>query len=216
MRGEKMNRRLKRPVVYSLYVIGFGLLLGGILLLEFNNKKLDTKKPDYQYVSKTGITREDIPVVNTKTTIIRPYTDSDVKIVKNFYNYQGTEDEQKESIIYYQDTYMPSSGVSYGKDTEFDVVSILDGKVTKVSNDDTVGNIITIEHDNGIVSTYESIKDITVKEGDTVKQGMKIATSSTANITSDLKNHLYFELSIKEKLVNPEDYFDKSLDEIGA
>ncbi len=211
-----MNRRLKRPVVYSLYVIGFGLLLGGILLLEVNNKKLDTKNPDYQYVSKTGITREDIPVVNTKTTIIRPYTDSDVKIVKNFYNYQGTEDEQKESIIYYQDTYMPSSGVSYGKDTEFDVVSILDGKVTKVSNDDTVGNIITIEHDNGIVSTYESIKDITVKEGDTVKQGAKIATSSTANITSDLKNHLYFELSIKEKLVNPEDYFDKSIDEIGA
>lgn len=211
-----MNRRLKRPVVYSLYVIGFGLLLGGILLLEVNNKKLDTKNPDYQYVSKTGITREDIPVVNTKTTIIRPYTDSDVKIVKNFYNYQGTEDEQKESIIYYQDTYMPSSGVSYGKDTEFDVVAILDGKVTKVSNDDTVGNIITIEHDNGIVSTYESIKDITVKEGDTVKQGAKIATSSTANITSDLKNHLYFELSIKEKLVNPEDYFDKSIDEIGA
>ena len=211
-----MNRRLKRPVVYSLYVIGFGLLLGGILLLEVNNKKLDTKNPDYQYVSKTGITREDIPVVNTKTTIIRPYTDSDVKIVKNFYNYQGTEDEQKESIIYYQDTYIPSSGVSYGKDTEFDVVSILDGNVTKVSNDDTVGNIITIEHDNGIVSTYESIKDITVKEGDTVKQGMKIATSSTANITSDLKNHLYFELSIKEKLVNPEDYFDKSIDEIGA
>ena len=36
-----MNRRLKRPVVYSLYVIGFGLLLGGILLLEVNNKKLD-------------------------------------------------------------------------------------------------------------------------------------------------------------------------------
>ena len=211
-----MNRRLKRPVVYSLYVLGFGLLLGGIILLEVNSNKLDSKNPDYQYVSKTGITREDIPVVNTKTTIIRPYTDSDVKIVKNFYNYQGTEDEQKESIIYYQDTYMPSSGVSYGKDAEFDVVSILDGKVTKVSNDDTLGNIITIEHDNGIVSTYESIRDITVKEGDTVKQGEKIAKSSTANITSDLKNHLYFELSIKEKIVNPEDYFDKSIDEIGA
>ena len=211
-----MTRRLKRPVVYSLYVIGISMLIGGIVLLETSSKKLDSKNPDYQYVSKTGITREDIPVVNTKTTIIRPYTDSDVKIVKNYYNYQGTEDEQKESIIYYEDTYMPSSGVSYGKDEEFDVVAILDGKVTKVSNDDTVGNIITIEHENGIVSTYESIKDITVKEGDTVKQGDKLATSSTANITSDLKNHLYFELSVKEQIVNPEDYFDKSIDEIGA
>ena len=211
-----MNRRLKRPVVYSLYAIGISMLIGGIVLLEISSKKLDSKNPDYQYVSKTGITREDIPVVNTKTTIIRPYTDSDVKIVKNYYNYQGTEDEQKESIIYYEDTYMPSSGVSYGKDEEFDVVAILDGKVTKVSNDDTLGNIVTIEHENGIVSTYESIKDITIKEGDTVKQGDKLATSSTANITSDLKNHLYFELSVKEQIVNPEDYFDKSIDEIGA
>ena len=211
-----MTRRLKRPVVYSLYAIGISMLIGGIVLLEISSKKLDSKNPDYQYVSKTGITREDIPVVNTKTTIIRPYTDSDVKIVKNYYNYQGTEDEQKESIIYYEDTYMPSSGVSYGKDEEFDVVAILDGKVTKVSNDDTLGNIVTIEHENGIVSTYESIKDITIKEGDTVKQGDKLATSSTANITSDLKNHLYFELSVKDIIVNPEDYFDKSIDEIGA
>lgn len=211
-----MTRRLKRPVVYSLYAIGISMLIGGIVLLEISSKKLDSKNPDYQYVSKTGITREDIPVVNTKTIIIRPYTDSDVKIVKNYYNYKGTEDEQKESIIYYEDTYIPSSGVSYGKDEVFDVVAILDGKVTKVSNDDTLGNIITIEHENGIVSTYESIKDITVKEGDTVKQGDKLATSSTANITSDLKNHLYFELSVKEQIVNPEDYFDKSIDEIGA
>lgn len=211
-----MNRRLKKPVVYSLYIIGFSMLIGGIFLLETNSKKFDSKDTDYQYVSKTGITKDDIPVVSTKPTIIRPYTDSDVKIVKNYYNYQGSEDEQEESIIYYEDTYIPSCGVSYGKDSDFDVLSILDGKVTKVSKDDTVGNIITIEHDNGIVSTYESIKDILVKEGDTVKQGDKLATSSVANITSDLKNHLYFELSIKNQKVNPEDYFDKSIDEVGA
>ena len=211
-----MTRRLKRPVVYSLYAIGIFMLIGGIVLLETSSKKFDSKENDYQYVSKTGITKNDIPVVNTKTTLIRPYTDSDVKIVKNYYNYKGTEDEQKESIIYYEDTYMPSNGISYGKEEEFDVVSILDGKITKVTSDDTVGNIIIVEHDNGIKSKYESIKDITVKEGDTVKQGQKIATSSTANIASDLKNHLYFELTIKEEIVNPEDYFDKSIDEIGA
>ena len=211
-----MTRRLKKPVVYSLYVIGFSMLIGGIFLLEYNSKKLDTNDSDYQYVSKTGITKEDIPVVNTKTTIKRPYNDSDIKIVKNFYNYKDGEDKQKESIIYYEDTYMPSSGVSYGKDEEFPVVAVLDGKVTKVSEDDTLGNIVAIEHQNGIVSTYESIKDIKVKEGDTVKQGDAIATSSTANITSDLKNHLYFELSIKNKVVNPEEYFDKSIDDIGA
>lgn len=211
-----MTRRLKKPVVYSLYGIAFCMLIGGLFLLEMSSNKFSSNEKEYQYVSKTGLEQDEVPVVNTKTTLIRPYIDSNVTIVKNYYDPQATEDEQKESIIYYENTYMPSNGVSYGKTEEFDVVAILDGKVTSVKEDDTLGNIITIEHENGIVSTYESIKDIKIKEGDTVKQGDVIAKSSTSNISSDLNNHLYFELSINNQTVNPEEYFDKSIDEIGA
>lgn len=211
-----MTRRLKKPVVYSLYGIAFCMLIGGLFLLEMSTNKFSSKEKEYQYVSKTGIENDEVPVVNTKTTLIRPYIDSNVTIVKSYYDYQGSEDEQKESIIYYENTYMPSNGVSYGKNEEFDVIAVLDGKVTSVKEDDTLGNIITIEHDNGIVSTYESIKDIKIKEGDTVKQGDVIAKSSTSNISSDLNNHLYFELSINNQTVNPENYFDKSIEEIGA
>lgn len=211
-----MTRRLKKPVVYSLYGIAFCMLIGGLFLLEMSTNKFSSKEKEYQYVSKTGIEKDEVPVVNTKTTLIRPYIDSNVTIVKSYYDYQGSEDEQKESIIYYENTYMPSNGVSYGKNEEFDVIAVLDGKVTSVKEDDTLGNIITIEHDNGIVSTYESIKDIKIKEGDTVKQGDVIAKSSTSNISSDLNNHLYFELSINNQTVNPENYFDKSIEEIGA
>ena len=210
-----MSRKLKKPVIYSLYGLSFCMLLGGLFLLEINTNKLDTTKKDHEYVSKTGM-EEEKPVVSTKTTLIRPYTDADVKIVKNYYDYQGSEDEQKESIIYYENTYMPSNGISYGKDKEFPVVSVLDGEILSVKEDTTIGNEITIKHDNGIVSTYQSIKDIKVKEGDSVKQGDLIATSSTSNISTELNNHLYFELSINEKVVNPENYYEKTIDEIGA
>ncbi len=210
-----MTRRLKKPVIYSLYALAFIMLILGIFLLEKSTNKLDYKNKDYQYVSKTGI-EKDVPVVNTNNMLIKPYTDNDVTIVKDYYDYKGSEDEQKESIIYYEGTYMPSNGISYGKDKEFNVISILDGKVTKVKEDTTLGNIIIITHDNKIVSTYESVKDISVKEGDTVKQGDVIAKSSTSNISSELNNHLYFELSINDQLVNPEDYFGKSINEIGA
>ncbi len=210
-----MTRRLKKPVIYSLYALAFIMLILGIFLLEKSTNKLDYKNKDYQYVSKTGI-EKDVPVVNTNNMLIKPYTDTDVTIVKDYYDYKGSEDEQKESIIYYEGTYMPSNGISYGKDKEFNVISILDGKVTKVKEDTTLGNIIIITHDNKIVSTYESVKDISVKEGDTVKQGDVIAKSSTSNISSELNNHLYFELSINDQLVNPEDYFGKSINEIGA
>ena len=67
--------------------IFFTSLIGGIVLLEISSKKLDSKNPDYQYVSKTGIDKKDIPVVNTKNILIRPYKDEDVKILKNFYDY---------------------------------------------------------------------------------------------------------------------------------
>ena len=148
--------------------------------------------------------------------MIRPYKDEDVKILKNFYDYQSTEEEQEKSLIYYENTYLPSSGISYGKDEEFDIIAVLDGKVTSVKEDETLGNVVVIEHDNGIKATYESIKDITVKEGDIVSQGKIIGKSSTSNISKELNNHLYFELSIKDTTVNPEKYFDKSINEIGA
>ncbi len=211
-----MARRLKKPVIYSLYGLSFCMLLGGLFMLELNNNKLNSDKKDYEYVSKTGINDDNIPVVNTDTTIIKPYTDENIEVVQNYYDYKANEDEQKKSIIYYENTYMPSNGVSYGKDEAFSVVAILDGKVTSVKEDNTVGNIITIEHENGIISVYQSITDIKVKEGSEVKQGDVIATSSTSNISADLKNHLYFELSIKNQTVNPEDYYGKSINDIGA
>ena len=131
-----MNRRLKRSVVYSLYALSICMLIGGIILLEVNSKKLKNDNAstnsdnNYQYVSKTGIDRKDIPVVSTKNTLIRPYNDTDIKVLKSFYDYKSTEDEQQNSIIYYEDTYIQSSGVSYGKEEEFDVIAVFDGKVT--------------------------------------------------------------------------------------
>ena len=58
------------------------------------------------------------------------------------------------------------------KDSEgFDVVAALTGTVTKVEEDALLGNVIEIDHDNGIVTQYQSVKDMTVKVGDEVEQG---------------------------------------------
>lgn len=211
-----MARRLKKPVIYGIYGLSVCMLLGGIILLEIgaNKKSHDNTDTEYQYVSDTVLDSEEEPVVAQKETIIKPYTDNDIKILKDYYDYQAEESEQERSIIYYENTYMPSSGISYGKDNTFDVISILDGTVKEVKEDSTYGNIITIEHNKSIVSIYQSLSDITVKTGDTVKQGDIIAKSGKSNISSDLGNHVYFELSINGVTVNPENYYDKSVDEI--
>ena len=91
----------------------------------------------------------------------------------------------------------------------FDINAVQDGKVISVTTDDITGTTIKIEHKNNIISVYQSVKDIKVKEQEQVKKGQIIATSGTNNISSDLGNHLHFELYKDNALVNPEDYFQE-------
>ena len=208
-----MKRQLKKSVVYGLYGLSFTLLVGGIALLGFSVK--DLNKQDTSYVSKGILDYEEkVPVVSDEVKITRPYIDTEVKVSKNFYDYLAESQEQEQSLIYYEGTYMPSSGVSYSKGDVFDVVAILDGTVKNVKEDTTLGNVITIEHENGITSVYQSVGEIAIKVNETVSKGQVIAKSATSNISTDLGNHLYFELIIDGICVDPENYYDKSINEI--
>ena len=213
-----MNRRLKKSVVYVLYGFAFVIMLGGLFLIDGTGDTSMDSSGEYKYVSKDILEDiKDIPVnaiEDTKVVINKPFNDESVKIVKNYYSVSDDEETQQNSIIFYENTYMPSSGISYGNDTDFDVLAILDGKVVEVKEDDILGNIITIEHDNGIISSYQSVTDIKVKVDDMVKQGDILAKSFTSNISSDLGNHLYFELMINGVNVDPEEYYGNCIDEI--
>lgn len=210
------NRRIKKPVMYGIYVSAVFLVLGTIYLIEGTLSKGTFKEGDKErptYVSDT-IFSEDIPVVGEDTKIIRPYKDNEIKIVKNYYDYQADQDSQIGSIIYHENTYLQNSGVSYGGKENFDVVAILDGKILDVKEDALLGHIIEIEHNNEMISIYQSLSEVNVKKGDVIKQGIVIGKSGTSNIAKDLGSHLDLELIIKGQTVNPESYYDKSISEI--
>jgi len=208
------NYRLKKPAVIGISALGLLAFLGTMFVVEKSFFEDNTKEPDFDYVSQT-IFEDDIPVVNTKPSIIRPYTDTEVKIVKDFYDFQADEEKQQNSIIYYESTYLQNSGIAYGgKEEAFDVVSILDGTVVSVKEDNTLGKIVEVRHSNDIVSVYQSLSEITVKENDEIKQGTIIGKSGSSNISKELNNHLHFELIIKGQIVNPENYYDKKVDEL--
>lgn len=208
------NYRLKKPAVIGISALGLLAFLGTMFVVEKSFFEDNTKEPDFDYVSQT-IFEDDIPVVNTKPSIIRPYTDTEVKIVKDFYDFQADEQKQQNSIIYYESTYLQNSGIAYGgKEETFDVVSILDGTVVSVKEDNTLGKIVEVRHSNDIVSVYQSLSEIAVKENDEIKQGTIIGKSGSSNISKELNNHLHFELIIKGQIVNPENYYDKKVDEL--
>ena len=195
-------------VIAFLFCMYFAGRLSNDLL--FKDKK-NTNYVDGEIVSEYD---KDIPVVSTSSKIVRPYLDSKVSIYKTFYDYQGEADNQEKSIILYEDTYMQNSGVDYTSDSSFDVISILDGTVINVYENKILGTSIEVRHSNELISVYQSLSDVTVKEGDNVIQGQILAKSGLSNINKELSNHLHFELYYKGSIVNPEEYYNKSVDEL--
>ena len=204
---------MKKIMIYSICSFLLALTVGIISINYLDKKeKFDDveEKLDYDY-SYDILDTPTIQVNNTSDTIIRPYNNSSVKIVKGYYDYKGNEDEQRNSLIYYDNTYMQNMGICYGNSEEFDVLAILDGEVTEVTMDELIGNSVIIKHSDNTYSVYQSIKDIKVKKGDYVNQGQVLGTSGVSNIDKDLNNHIYFELIINNSSVNPEEYYDSTL-----
>ena len=211
-----IKRKLKSFVVPAIYSVAIVISIFSMYLVRnIFTKNMDSNKNEVKYVDNeiTGVDTV-IPVISTSTSIIKPYTNNDVKIVNNFYNYQADAESQQNSILYYENTYMQNSGVDYAMDSEFDVVSILDGTVIKVEENDILGVIVEIRHTNDLISIYQSLKDVSVKVDDKVVQGQIIAKSGTSNINTSLTNHLHFELYHKGMVVNPEDYYNKLLGDL--
>jgi len=207
--------RFKKSAVYVMYGLGFALLIGILVLTDSYLTVDDLEEPDYDYVTETVLDEdEDVPVVNTNTIIIKPYSDQNVKILKNYYDYTAAKEQQENSILYYESTYMQNSAVAYGGVDSFDVVSILDGTVVSIKEDELLGNIVEIEHDNKVISVYQSISEVVVKENQAVKQGEVIAKSGESNLNKSLNSHLLFELIIDSKIVNPEEYYNKNINEL--
>lgn len=209
------QRKLKKEVIYAVYVVVFLLLVGLIYYIEtaISNVLFQPDNDDYDYVSDT-IIEDDVPVVNVGQAIIRPYVDSAVKLLKGYYDYQKDSAEQERALVFHVDTYYQNSGVDYGGKENFDVVAILDGSVIDVKEDELLGKNVEIKHNNELISVYQSLSEVKVKKGDVIKQGAIIGKSGMSNFNKDLGDHLHFELIYKGQAVNPEEYYEKELGDL--
>ena len=156
MKGYRLKKSAYVLIFIFIFIFVFTYIYTSNINLD-NQEEVTKVSNEYEVEYE-----ENIPVVKEETVINRPYKDENVKILKNFYNFQDDEQTQENSIIYYESTYMQNSSVAYGGVDSFDVISILDGKVIRVTQDDLVGNVIEIEHENNIISVYQSVDNITL------------------------------------------------------
>ncbi|MBQ6323362.1 MAG: M23 family metallopeptidase [Bacilli bacterium] len=202
---EKRIKLKKIPLLVAI------LSLIPILSFAFiynNNLEKDITNPDFV---TEEVLEETTPVINETKKIINPYLAQDVTIGKSYYDYNGQEEEQINSITVHDNTYMQNTGIDYVSENEFEVVAILEGTVVDVKEDDISGKTVQIKHDNGYVSNYQSLGEVTVKKDDIISQGQVIGKSGTNELEKELGNHLHFEIYVNGQAVNPIDYLDKEL-----
>ena len=86
-----------------------------------------------------------------------------------------------------------------------DIVSAMDGTVTLSSSEGDYGKHIRVESGE-VMTVYAHCSELLVKEGETVKQGDKIAkVGQTGRATGP---HLHFEIRRENRFINPEDILE--------
>ena len=205
------KKKLRKYVLPTIYVL---IILVTFLSVSLINNHLLKNVTNYNY-SKSIM--KDV-TENVLSEILpdkfeRPYLSENVKLLSGFYSKDYDDESQKNSLIVYQNTYMPSSGTFYASQDDFDVVSVYDGKVKSIKKDEMLGDTVEVQHSDNLTTIYYSLKDVTVRENDDIKKGTIIGKATSNNLVTD-KNVLFIEVYLKGKQIDPEKFYELNPNEV--
>lgn len=206
--------RLKSWVVISVYLLAVGAIISSLYLVGKVLKSSLYDDTNLSYIYHDLIRSTAVVNSSADEKIIKPFTLEEVSVVKGFYEKDAESKTQEQALIYYENTYMPNTGVLYGAKNSFDVISVADGTVESIVADELIGNIVTIKHTNNLISRYESINEVNVMVGDALKKGDVIGTAGENKIDSTYDYMLLFEVEHNGTFVNPENIFGMNVKEL--
>ncbi|SFS34086.1 M23 family metallopeptidase [Marininema halotolerans] len=128
-----------------------------------------------------------------------------------YYDEAASEKSKEAALVKYSNTYWPHPGLDYARKDgkSFDVLAAMGGKVLLVEENPLTGHQVEIRHNDGVVTIYQSLADVSVKKGDTVSQGDTIAKAGRNNFEKEAGIHLHFEVRKDGESVNPAQYLGK-------
>ena len=204
----------KRWALPAIYIACAAILLTAILWFQGSNNVAEPNEVGFEEAGdvRGNQDNEAVEVNSDVENFSMPVVDSENIVVKTpFFDVNDEKANQENALVYYNNQYHLNRGIDVAmNDGEtFEVVASLSGKVTKVAKDALLGNMVEIEHQDGITTHYQSLTDIVVKEGDDVKQGQSIAKAGQSQFNGEAGIHVHFEIRKDSVAVNPEDYFQK-------
>ena len=192
------KRKLKGFVLPTVYIMVIGILF---ISISFIGSALQSKVKYDDNLSVNALEDNVTPVIKneeetneTDKKIVKPFTSTAVSISKSYYDMQDDEKTQQNSLVYYENTYLQNSGVLYSSKEAFDILSVYDGTVTNISEDENSMQTIISENESlksdiqRKKELLEKLKELT-KENEALRLQNKKLNDEIDKIILDIQNH---------------------------
>lgn len=205
------RRKLKGFVLPTFYLLITISIFTGVVLLGRN---ITLQGRDYDY--GTNILEENNiqSVVGEDTVatsnISSPVDEGKAEVSVHYYSKDSDEKTQENSLIYYEKTYLPNTGILYSSDESFEVKSVFAGKITDIIDDEFFGKCVVLEHTQNVRTYYYGLSDIEVNVGDELTSGAVIGMSQNNTIMNTKKTFL-LEVYHNNELINPEEFIGSKI-----
>ncbi|WP_054861569.1 peptidoglycan DD-metalloendopeptidase family protein [Gracilibacillus sp. JCM 18860] len=213
----------KRWFFPALYLTVAALLLSGGVLWYQNvtNQVPDlAENMEDQLNGDLDKDQEDAESVMQQQEVLKMPVAEDLQteIVTKFYDYGADAEEQEKALISHQNKYYQSDGIDISTEDNqaFDVMAALSGTVAEIKQDPLLGNVVKMEHKQGVTTYYASLGEVLVEEGTELKQGQTLGTAGQNSLGQDNGVHLHFEVRKDNEPVNPETYINQPINRIVA
>lgn len=190
--------------VISIIGMGFILMLSGV-------KNTIKVNPSYKYTLDNVFTSDVMNVVSeVNDSFVKPYITENIELKRYFYNKDDDMKKQENEILYYENTYIQNKGSDYTSSEAFDIVSVCDGEVTSVEENEIYGTVVTVRNSENLEVIYSNLTNVLVSVGNRVSQGELFATSNKSKFDKGLYM-LHFEVKHAGKHIDPESIYSVNI-----
>lgn len=96
------------------------------------------------------------------------------------------------------------TGIDYSASLGESVKCVYEGTVLEVSSDMLQGNVVKVDHGDGLVTVYGALDEVSVKVGDKLNQGDEVGKAGSSALAEvELGTHVHFETYLDGKSINP-------------
>ncbi|SDB81385.1 stage II sporulation protein Q [Pelagirhabdus alkalitolerans] len=216
---SKWKRLIRKKAFFpAVYLSVAALLLTGVVWYQTMNR-LSAPAPEMEFFEENESRMDPSaefyepsePVSQSVEEFKWPVLEeAETEVVTHFYDFDTDESEQVDALIFYNNKYYQSQGISIVPSTDepLAVVAPLSGEVIDVKDDPLLGQTIVLEHDHDLKTYYTSLSDVEVELDQTVEQGTVLAHAGTNEFAKDQGVHVQFEIRKNNVPVNPEMVFN--------